>query len=65
LPKCSEKADKQKEAFMPQNNNDNRVLVRLGARKLTENEVNHVAGGALTFASVIFTNGGKDEGFDQ
>ena len=50
---------------MSQNNNDNRVLVRIGARKLTENEVNQVSGRALTFASVIFTNGGKDEGFDQ
>ena len=52
---------------MSQNNdnNQNRVLVRMGARKLTENEINHVGGAANTLASVLFTNGGKDETFDQ
>ncbi len=46
-------------------NNENRVLCRMGARKLTENEINQVAGAAATTASVLFTNGGKDETFDQ
>jgi hypothetical protein len=46
-------------------NNENRVLVRIGARKLTENEINQVGGGAATTASVLFTNGGRDETFDQ
>lgn len=47
------------------NNNTNRVLVRMGARKLNDSEVNQVAGGfAATLASVIITNGGTDERLD-
>lgn len=47
------------------NNNENRVLGRMGARKLNENEMNKVTGGRVpTLASAIFTNGGKDETLD-
>jgi len=46
-------------------NNGNRVIVRMGARKLNDTEVNQVAGGAITLASVIITNAGKDERLDQ
>jgi hypothetical protein len=56
----------KKEKSMSQNNNNvNRVLVRMGARKLTENEINQVGGAAATTASVVFTNSGKDDTFDQ
>ncbi|HEX5433339.1 MAG TPA: hypothetical protein VFY05_03815 [Candidatus Angelobacter sp.] len=55
-----------KEGFMSQNNsNDNRVVVRRGARKLSEKEAEQVTGGALTLASCIPTNGGRDQGLDQ
>jgi len=37
------------------NNNDNRVLCRNGARQLTHNEVEQVAGGKLTFATALIT----------
>ena len=37
------------------NNNDNRVLIRMGARQLTQNEMEQVAGGKLTLASVLAT----------
>jgi hypothetical protein len=52
---------------MPQNanNNENRILCRMGTQ-LNENEINQVAGGfAATTASVLFTNGGRDQTFDQ
>ena len=49
------------------NNNDNRVLSRMGARQLTQNEVEEVAGGKLTFASVLVTGpvNNPDDSFDQ
>jgi hypothetical protein len=49
------------------NNNENRVLSRMGARQLTQNELESVAGGKLTFASVLFTGpaSNPDETFDQ
>jgi hypothetical protein len=37
------------------NNNDNRVLIRMGARQLTENEVEQVTGAKLTLASDLLT----------
>ena len=37
------------------NDNDNRVLSRMGARQLTQNEVERVAGGKFTRASLILT----------
>jgi len=49
------------------NNNENRVLSRMGARQLTQNEVEQVAGGKLTFASVLITGpvNNPDDTFDQ
>jgi hypothetical protein len=38
------------------NNNDNRVLSRIGARQLTKNEIEQVAGGGFTRASLTGTN---------
>jgi hypothetical protein len=38
------------------NNNDNRVLCRVGARQLTQNEVEQVAGAGFTRASLTGTN---------
>lgn len=37
------------------NNNENRVLSRMGARQLTPSEIEHVAGGANTLASSLAT----------
>lgn len=37
-------------------NNDNRVLTRVGARQLTQNEIDQTAGAASTLLSVIVTN---------
>jgi hypothetical protein len=37
------------------NNNENRVLSRMGARQLTQSEVEQVAGGKLTLASELLT----------
>lgn len=51
---------------MSKNNHQNRVLGRTGARKLTEDEVNGVAGGFIpTLLSVISTNGGSDQSLDS
>lgn len=51
---------------MSKNNNENRVLGRMGARKLTGDEVNEVAGGIIpTLLSVIYTNGGSDHSLDS
>lgn len=36
-------------------NDNNRVLVRMGTRSLTENELKEIKGGALTLASVLGT----------
>jgi hypothetical protein len=48
------------------NNNDNRVLGRVGARKLNESETTQVAGGFVpTLLSVIYTNGGSDHTLDS
>jgi hypothetical protein len=37
------------------NNNEKRVLSRMGARQLTQNEVEKVAGGKITLASELLT----------
>jgi hypothetical protein len=37
------------------NENNNRVLSRMGARPLTRNEVEQITGGKLTLASVLLT----------
>jgi hypothetical protein len=49
------------------NNNENRVLSRMGARQLTQNELEHVGGGKLTFASTLPTGpvSNPDDTFDQ
>jgi hypothetical protein len=49
------------------NNNENRVLSRMGARQLTQNEVEQVAGGKLTFATALITGpvNNPDDTFDQ
>jgi len=49
------------------NNNDNRVLIRMGARQLTQNEVEQVAGGKITFASELLTGpvSNPDDVLDQ
>jgi hypothetical protein len=49
------------------NNNENRVLSRMGARQLTQNEVTQVAGGKLTFATALITGttNNPDDTFDQ
>jgi hypothetical protein len=49
------------------NNNANRVLNRMGARQLTHNEVEQVAGGKLTFATALITGttNNPDDTFDQ
>ena len=46
-----------KEKFMSNNNNDNRVLGRMGARQLTSNELEQItaAGGPFTRASLTGT----------
>jgi hypothetical protein len=46
----------QKERINPMSNdNQNRVLNRVGAHELTAEEIDRVAGAKLTFASVIIT----------
>lgn len=49
------------------NNDENRVLSRMGARQLTQNEVEQVAGGKITVASVLITGpvNHPDESLDQ
>jgi len=49
------------------NNNENRVLSRMGARQLTHNEAEQVAGGKLTFATALITGttNSPDDTFDQ
>lgn len=51
------------------NNNNGRVLQRMGARELTQEEAQKVAGSDLhTVATLLFTNapkGGYDEQLDQ
>lgn len=49
------------------NNKENRVLCRNGARQLTHGEVEHVAGGKLTFATGLITGtaNNPDDTFDQ
>jgi hypothetical protein len=49
------------------NNNEKRVLSRMGARQLTANEIDQVAAAKLTFASVLATGpvNNPDETFDQ
>ncbi len=48
------------------NNNENRVLGRMGARKLTDNEAEQIVGGVIpTLLSVIRTNNGSDYSLDS
>jgi hypothetical protein len=48
------------------NTANNRVLTRMGARQLGQNEINGVAGGIVpTLLSVIFTNNGQDHSLDS
>ena len=48
-------------------NDNNRVLIRMGARPLTENELEAISGGKLTLASVLGTGpvSHPDEILDQ
>jgi hypothetical protein len=51
---------------MSNNTNENRVLGRMGARKLTDNETEQIAGGVIpTLLSVIRTNNGTDTSLDS
>ncbi|HET9182872.1 MAG TPA: hypothetical protein VFP59_12115 [Candidatus Angelobacter sp.] len=46
-------------------NNQNRVLMRMGARSLSENETDQVSGGLIpTRLTVINTSGGADHSID-
>jgi hypothetical protein len=49
------------------NENNKRVLIRMGARELTKAELDRVAAAKLTFASVLITGpvNNPDESFDQ
>jgi len=48
------------------NNNENRVLNRMGARQLGQDEVPGVSGGFIpTLLSVIYTNNGQDHSLDS
>ncbi len=50
---------------MSNNKKENRVLGRMGARKLTDNEAEQVTGGIIpTILSVILTNNGSDHSLD-
>lgn len=51
---------------MSDNRQDNRVLIRRGARQLTENELNKITGGRNTRASQVPTGSTSDPdiGFD-
>jgi hypothetical protein len=47
-------------------NNENRVLNRMGARQLSQNELDGVSGGFIpTLLSVIYTNNGQDHSLDS
>ena len=47
-------------------NNDNRVLIRKGARRLTQNEIDEVTGAVTpSVLSVIRTENGKDFTTDE
>ncbi len=47
-------------------NDNNRVLTRMGARELTQNEVKQITGAGATLLSVIVTNtaGNPDQRLD-
>jgi hypothetical protein len=47
-------------------NDNNRVLTRMGARQLTQNEVTQITGAGATLLSVIVTNtaGNPDQRLD-
>ena len=47
------------------NNHENRVLNRMGARQLSQNELGGVGGFIPTLLSVIFTNNGQDHTLDS
>jgi hypothetical protein len=68
FPACLEKEIRKTRKEKPMsNNNENRVLSRMGARQLTQNELEHVGGGKLTFASTLPTGpvSNPDDTFDQ
>ena len=48
-------------------NDKNRVLIRKGARQLTQNEIEQITGGRITVATALPTGTVKspDEMFDQ
>ena len=59
LKVVGEGINKAKEKFVANNKDDNRVLMRRGARPLVETEMHKVAGGLIpTLLSVIHTTGG-------
>lgn len=59
------KTERRNPCLRNNDNHENRVLNRIGARKLNDDEIKKVTGGRVpTLASVIFTNGGKDETLD-
>jgi len=49
------------------NEKNNRVLIRMGARQLTQNELDQVAAARLTFATALVTGpvNNPDDSFDQ
>jgi hypothetical protein len=49
------------------NDNNNRVLIRMGARQLAKAELDQVGAAKLTFASVLVTGpvNNPDDSFDQ
>jgi len=66
-PCCWEKAPENGKEKSMSNNNDNRVLTRMGARQLTRNEIDQVAAAKLTFATALVTGpvSNPDDSFDQ
>jgi bacteriocin-like protein len=56
-----------KEKIMSDNRQDTRVLIRMGARQLTESELNKITGGHNTRASQFPTGSTSDPdlGFDS
>lgn len=53
---------------MSDNRQDNRVLIRMGARQLTENELNKITGGGHNTRASQFPTGSTsdpDVGFDS
>lgn len=59
------KAESGKEKFM--SNEDNRVLTRMGARRLSAQEIEQITGGKITPLTLMLTGSpsGTDESPDQ